>query len=658
MSTIVPPMSLSLEHTAISEARSSALAELEAVDVNALGNIASPIGTRISRVEDNVDMMCADEDYTRVQMRREEVLDPPMGCDLGSQVYHEQRSSAVLLHPQVDETATKNQETSLLYTPIPLAYENLERSVPIDIPLPLSSPPRPNLRDYVSAPSSSITQLPDVQDSCKYSDIGLKRTEEHLPHANPHTPSVRSSHSTPKAMAEDASLNAFRELGPLVDVFLVTPESKFDPGLASGVCKTVEEARFLLMKHWNRVQRELYGSHPKTLDAQDMDGCDCPACRIPTFKEVKIAEEEEWVQRRNRNKPVSNSPSPLPHVEMWWHVIQMIDDHRTLLACGCTCSSLRDICRRRIDHFRRVVLDDKQDVYLLHDRLHRNPMLAHFMRTANVFNASQLIEFLVEFMGKMPHINHLYVYCGGHSAGPCSLMSRALHAWKSVTMLALNDMEFPNFISICRVICALPSLRDLTLHRVSCCGRQGYSLTNMAFARCLQIEQLKVSGFPHWYLFTAPQLSRTITTLYIWVRGCLLGESVPSLQVHPIALLDNLQTFHCHVELDESAEALNNALPVFLSQMHHSTISSMALSFRRHHQLEEPQRLFGSGAEMSMHCLQALDKVLTSSHFSLLEAVYITIDNLHIADFVYLRSKKHLLFPLLRVRRILTFHIT
>ncbi|OCH94935.1 hypothetical protein OBBRIDRAFT_19920 [Obba rivulosa] len=264
-----------------------------------------------------------------------------------------------------------------------------------------------------------------------------------------HAIPMQSPHSVLRATHRDGCLDALRELGPLVDIFLATPDAQFDPWIAPyGACRTVEEAQFVVRKHWDRVQVELQlfkgttadsVSPPTTHDpinGHDADDCMCLGCRIPTFEEVRIAEEmnirQEWYSGE-READLSPLSQHLLHAEVWRFVVEMVDDHRTLLACGCTCILLRDICRRRIRRCRTYIVAREKGITSLHDRLQQEPVLSHLMRVVSIRNTALLSTFLVQFIRKMPNVFLLQMegpISHWHSATLiCRLLSIHLRAW-------------------------------------------------------------------------------------------------------------------------------------------------------------------------------------------------------------------------------------
>ncbi|OCH86778.1 hypothetical protein OBBRIDRAFT_837890 [Obba rivulosa] len=214
-----------------------------------------------------------------------------------------------------------------------------------------------------------------------------------------------------------------------------------------------------------------------------------------------------------------------------------------------------------------------------------------------------------------------------------------------------------SFGEFARFICAFPNLLKLKLVTISCKRREAYCLATVGFARSLGLcsldiddERLDSNLSLYWQLLTAPRLSITLTNICLDVAECVLEDLAPGQQYHPLTHLTHLQKLEIVLAVQEDIQTLNPALAILLSQMPPVCITTVKITYWCH---VRRTPLFGLSASSSLYTLRMLDEALASPSFSSLTTVHITFLQLYPRDALYLRANEHLLFRLLRTRRIL-----
>ncbi|EMD41226.1 hypothetical protein CERSUDRAFT_120419 [Gelatoporia subvermispora B] len=351
-------------------------------------------------------------------------------------------------------------------------------------------------------------------------------------------------------------------------------------------------------------------------------------CGTPASVSQPLVMKDEWTDKCNTNVDdyiCAQFPSPaggLP-LELWWDILEMIENPRSLLACGCTCKTFRDVVRKiissRIDQARDFETGAAKAA------LATDPTRGYFYDHL-CFWSNDFMSWLSTFPTS-GRLNDIDVDGGWHHETRPVLTLRfqmrlALSRLKTVTKLSLHDVRFSSFSDFARTICSLPSLSKLHLWDVTVNDSRTESLEDVYFARALRLEELDFQGafgelHPIPNLLTAPALSESLAYIElgfsdnVWEQ--VIGQSHISPALLPSSTLERLHEVQLGLWQLSCEGHRDVALIDLLARTPSNYISAVQIEFCCRHStphLNEWGRLF-----------PILDNVFSSIEFTLLRAI-------------------------------------
>ncbi|OCH88701.1 hypothetical protein OBBRIDRAFT_826955 [Obba rivulosa] len=220
-------------------------------------------------------------------------------------------------------------------------------------------------------------------------------------------------------------------------------------------------------------------------------------------------------------------PAGLP-LEIWYIILESVDDARALLVCTSICKTFATWVRRMLSD----LINPYRYAYLQSRCLPLNKLRRHVKGSTVVGylvrNQLQqayilpewLMNFVCVFAGKMRALHTLKI----RSETAISLpylrppYMRAASRFQGVVELELSNFSFFSFGDFARFVCALPSLRSLALESVTWDRGPRRDLYGEPFAKHLHLHHIRiVSGVISQYtsLLSAPHLLQNLKTLHI-----------------------------------------------------------------------------------------------------------------------------------------------
>ncbi|OCH93334.1 hypothetical protein OBBRIDRAFT_327486 [Obba rivulosa] len=388
--------------------------------------------------------------------------------------------------------------------------------------------------------------------------------------------------------------------------------------------------------------------------------------------------------------------TPMLPVEIWYQIVEVVDDPRSLLALACVCRSLNDWVMQtfaRYDEYCSRVLQTADDLHSLRHSFRETPTLPFFLRYI-VLEDSLLLNFAVEFVGFCPNLREIVIRSSSDPPPPplsLSMQMRlVLSQFKSVTRLHLMFDDFATFKDLIRFICAFPKLLDLTLVEVGYARGCACVLEQVPVARTLHLRTLHIQDSRDLSLYqcllTAPELSKSLISLTIHAEDHLFRDlgnttilndssneghlgvspqegqpSAPMLARIPrmqdsIARLTNLREIVFYFTIDGRKDVPGLGLATVLSTISPNPIETIAIIYEC---VDSSYQLFGARTPAWMSCFRSLDITLTSPRFSHLKDATIILASLDAEDVRYLASPGRVLpFEGLRTRSILNFAVS
>ncbi|OCH91807.1 hypothetical protein OBBRIDRAFT_825108 [Obba rivulosa] len=345
-------------------------------------------------------------------------------------------------------------------------------------------------------------------------------------------------------------------------------------------------------------------------------------------------------------------PNKVP-IDIWYLILEAIDDPRAFLACGCICRALASIVRRMKDDRKGDILT--LDFNALHGRLASDLLIGHFLERVEIY-PSMLNKFAGELAGKLHGLKHLTIFHGPESRPLRQLrpfVLIALSKFRSVIDLSLLGVVFATFGDFARVICTFVNLSSATLSHVAWQRGEAFDLLEEPFAKELRLKSVIFSGlnalsqFRH--LLSAPCLPNSLTSLNITSEEKLLQEVTDPLSRHLIAHLQSLDVLKLHFQGHDVTPT--SMLSTFLLQMPTNCISYVHIEFFDPY---GPPRPFRADSDSSRRWFALLDETLASSRrFPCLQCVCISLE-FHPEDVAGISGTP---FPLLKARGILYLNI-
>ncbi|OCH89458.1 hypothetical protein OBBRIDRAFT_663816 [Obba rivulosa] len=353
---------------------------------------------------------------------------------------------------------------------------------------------------------------------------------------------------------------------------------------------------------------------------------------------------------------VVSYPRPQLPEDVWWLIVQAIDDYRTVMACGCTCTGLRMMVQRFLPSDSEFRLRDRRSLTNL---CRRHWLHTHHIRTISL-KPDMLTTSAVELAGKITRLRSIIVVdLEGHR--PISLNMRtmlALRTFKNVTQLDLLGVCFATFADIGRLLCAFLSLKYLGINRVSCVhDTQHTHGANSIGLESLRLALLESHVVPRSdlhsakYLLTAPLLAKTISELTIESTDTTLSRLMPRFAIHPLAYLSNLRDLT--IKLNEcSTSNPGYTASIFMTHIPPNRIARLCITFDY---LQQHQKDPYFALERCCEYFNGLDEILSSPHFSGLSEVRFKLWDVGLRNVQYLRMAKSRLFLRLQSREIFEF---
>ncbi|OCH88363.1 hypothetical protein OBBRIDRAFT_92959 [Obba rivulosa] len=215
---------------------------------------------------------------------------------------------------------------------------------------------------------------------------------------------------------------------------------------------------------------------------------------------------------------VTLQPGRLP-LEIWYLILEAIDEPKTLVSCSLTCK----ILAARTIKLRRDIMAQFSRYELLHPlRLYRDVRpdpLVCLLLTDILVPAKSMSRFVYEFSGKLESLQMLQVIC---SVGP-ELMSplrrpfiAAISRFRNIRWLVLANMVFRSLGDFARFLAAFPRLHQLCTTNISWPADEGRHLIDEPFAKKLLCREMEITleKAAHWKgLFNAPNLLQSLRSL-------------------------------------------------------------------------------------------------------------------------------------------------
>ncbi|EMD34201.1 hypothetical protein CERSUDRAFT_67279 [Gelatoporia subvermispora B] len=244
----------------------------------------------------------------------------------------------------------------------------------------------------------------------------------------------------------------------------------------------------------------------------------------------------------------SSSPVGGLALELWWDILEIVDDPRALIATGCTCKTLRDVVREIIT--KRTYRSGTGPTTAIHRScgvtlrklgdLLSDPTGGYFFSEAWIKGA-ELPLWMLRYDTKSPRLRTMTIGNGRLLLPP--QMRCAFSRLKSVTTLHLMSIHFSTFSDFARTVCALPNLDTLRLFSVTVEDSRSYSLEGVYFARDLHLKNLEIWDctfgelHPIWNLLTAPSLSDSLEHIHAQSYARNPERALQQLYIPPAALL-------------------------------------------------------------------------------------------------------------------------
>ncbi|OCH86828.1 hypothetical protein OBBRIDRAFT_890210 [Obba rivulosa] len=222
-------------------------------------------------------------------------------------------------------------------------------------------------------------------------------------------------------------------------------------------------------------------------------------------------------------------PGGLP-LELWFRILDNIDNLKTWFACGLTCKLLESRIRQVAMEFKRAHAETfaSLDLHELHHAIARHPIVGNLVDVVRISHQSTT-KFIYEFSGKLHTLRDLYIAAGRwrypEAPPPNPLphfrppLLSAASRFRSLNFLSLYKVAFWSFRDFSRLICAFPSLLRLHLEFVSWQRDEGCSLSDEPFAESLCLHEIQIvdGGDISKYkrLLSAPMILRSVTHLSI-----------------------------------------------------------------------------------------------------------------------------------------------
>ncbi|OCH90472.1 hypothetical protein OBBRIDRAFT_594932 [Obba rivulosa] len=188
---------------------------------------------------------------------------------------------------------------------------------------------------------------------------------------------------------------------------------------------------------------------------------------------------------------VMMNPGGLPP-EIWYTIMDYIDDGRTLYACALTCKLLAARAMKMTKPLRMC-----RTPQVLFTDLMRRPIVGYFLQEV-IVPPALLPRLLYECAGKLHALRIIRIYstsswpCEGrltHHRPPYLAFASTFH---TVTELHLFCVQFWSSRDFLRLICAFPSLRALSSFYVSWDRDEGRTLADEPFAKALRLQKIEV----------------------------------------------------------------------------------------------------------------------------------------------------------------------
>ncbi|EMD31079.1 hypothetical protein CERSUDRAFT_127621 [Gelatoporia subvermispora B] len=186
------------------------------------------------------------------------------------------------------------------------------------------------------------------------------------------------------------------------------------------------------------------------------------------------------------------------HLEIWYLILDSIDDFRSWVACGLTCKvltsriiqTMRDVSRR---HWENVASLDLRE---LRRDLADQPVAGSLIYDVRV-QAPSLTRLVFEFAGRLLALRHLRVQKSGWCDPDTLPLLRqscfsAASRFRNLSYLTLTDVVFWSLGNLMRFACCFGSLRVLELENVSWTRSQGCCPADEPYAKNLRLALLKI----------------------------------------------------------------------------------------------------------------------------------------------------------------------
>lgn len=184
---------------------------------------------------------------------------------------------------------------------------------------------------------------------------------------------------------------------------------------------------------------------------------------------------------------------PTLHIDIWWIILELLDDRQAFVACQRTCTALRDIGRTIIKQRYSIRCTNKNDMIQLHDRIQQNPAVTLFLRRTHI-NSPLLTSLATELLGR----SHLLKYLKVRESLSNHVLSLRLHdrlallGFESLKVLVFRRVVFSTYTEFVRIVCSFPGLSHLSLYDILCKRPEVYSLTRIHFAKSLSLKYVGV----------------------------------------------------------------------------------------------------------------------------------------------------------------------
>ncbi|EMD33045.1 hypothetical protein CERSUDRAFT_98653 [Gelatoporia subvermispora B] len=213
-------------------------------------------------------------------------------------------------------------------------------------------------------------------------------------------------------------------------------------------------------------------------------------------------------------QPLRHSPSDLA-VEIWWDILDQIDDIRSLLVLERTCKGLAELVVKIRDGHAGT-LDRAIQVKALREEIEVDPILPFLLLDVHVVDF-EVAKFAYELAGKLHGLRRIQISASTQSklrAVPrlnWAVFTQWSH-FSRVVEIRLIAPRFDSYADLSRIVCALPDLRTLCLVLVNWRKGEARSLAEEPFARLLRLEHAMVMQAQEYQnlavLLTAPALRR------------------------------------------------------------------------------------------------------------------------------------------------------